>query len=165
VHGDRPDPALLDQLTPQGEHTVLHLADGARIHAGDRPAGPTLTVETEARGGADVEGVASATPVSATVRRSVLTVADVAAAGLVLVVVLAIVQARRLTRPIDELARAAQPLGGGDFSARPHRSVVLEPDAWPRRSTPAVSGSPRWSRPSGSSPAMPATSSARRSPV
>jgi HAMP domain-containing protein len=39
----------------------------------------------------------------------------VAAVGLVLAGVLATVQARRLTRPIEELARAAHRLGGGDF--------------------------------------------------
>jgi signal transduction histidine kinase len=127
--GGRPSPALLSRLTPPGDQTVLHLADGRRIQDGERPADSTLSVEIEAGAGVVVEGIAPATPVTATVRRSVLTVAGVAAVGLVLAAVLAIVQARRLTRPVDELARAAQRLGGGDFSARPPRSGVPELDA------------------------------------
>jgi signal transduction histidine kinase len=127
--GDRPSPALLDQLTPPGDQTVVHLTAGGRIPAGDRPPDPTLSVETEAGAGAVVELVAPAAPVSETVRRSILTLAAVAAVSLVLAGALATVQARRLTRPIEELARAAQRLGGGDFSARPPRSGIPELDA------------------------------------
>jgi signal transduction histidine kinase len=127
--GGRPSQALLDQLTPPGDRSVLHLADGDRIQAGDRPADPTLSVKTDAGAGAVVELVAPATPVTETVRRSVLRLVGVAAVGLALALVLATVQARRLTRPIEELARAAHRLGGGDFSARPPRSGVPELDA------------------------------------
>jgi signal transduction histidine kinase len=127
--GRRPSRALLDQLTPPGDRTVLHLADGERIEAGDPPAEPSLSVDTDAGAGAVVELIAPATPVIETVRRSILTLAAVAAVGLVLAGVLATVQARRLTRPIEELARAAHRLGGGDFSARPPRSGVPELDA------------------------------------
>ena len=76
-----------------------------------------------------MELIAPATPVIETVRRSILTLAAVAAVGLALAGVLATVQARRLTRPIEELARAAHRLGGGDFSARPPRSGIPELDA------------------------------------
>jgi signal transduction histidine kinase len=127
--GERPSRALLDQLTPPGDHTVLRLPDGTRVEAGDRPADPTLSVETEAGAGSVVELIAPATPVTDTVRRSVLMLAGIAAVGLALALVLATVQARRLTRPIDELARAAHRLGGGDFTARPPRSGVAELDA------------------------------------
>jgi HAMP domain-containing protein len=127
--GRRPSRALLDQLTPPGDRTVLHLADGERIEAGDPPAEPSLSVETDAGAGAVVELIAPATPVIETVRRSIITLAAVAAVGLALAGVLATVQARRLTRPIEELARAAHRLGGGDFSARPPRSGVPELDA------------------------------------
>ena len=127
--GERPSQALLNQLTPAGDQTVLHLADGDSIQAGDLPAEPTLSVSTDTGAGAVVELIAPATPVTETVRRSVLTLAAVAAVGLALAGVLATVQARRLTRPIEELARAAHRLGGGDFSARPPRSGVPELDA------------------------------------
>lgn len=127
--GDRPSPALLSQLTPAGDQAIVRLADGERIEAGDEPGDPTLSVETDAGAGAVVELVAPATPVIETVRRSVLTLAAAAALGLILAGVLATVQARRLTRPIEELARAAHRLGGGDLSARPPRSGVPELDA------------------------------------
>jgi signal transduction histidine kinase len=128
-NGGRPDPTLLDQLTPQGDLTILHLADGGRIPAGDRPGDPTISVETGAGAGAVVELIAPATPVTETVRRSVLALGVVAAIGLALALLLATIQARRLTRPIDELARAAHRLGAGDFSALPPRSGVAELDA------------------------------------
>jgi signal transduction histidine kinase len=127
--GRRPSQAMLDQLTPPGDQTVLRLPDGSRMEAGGRPDGSTITVDTDAGAGAVVELVAPANPVTETVRRSVLTLAGVAAAGLALALVLATIEARRLTRPIEELARAAHRLGGGDFSARPPRSGIPELDA------------------------------------
>jgi signal transduction histidine kinase len=127
--GGRPSQALLEQLTPRGDQTILHLADGSRIPAGDRPDDPIISVETGAGAGAVVELIAPATPVTETVRRSVLALGAVAAIGLALALILATVQARRLTRPIEELARAAHRLGAGDFSARPPRSGVAELDA------------------------------------
>jgi signal transduction histidine kinase len=127
--GGRPSQVLLEQLTPRGDQTILHLADGSRIPAGDRPDDPIISVETGAGAGAVVELIAPATPVKETVRRSVLALGAVAAIGLALALILATVQARRLTRPIEELARAAHRLGAGDFSARPPRSGVAELDA------------------------------------
>ena len=127
--GALPDPALLEQLTPPGDQTVVQTPDGRRIDAGERTTGPSISVETTAGAGTTVELVAPATPVIDTVRRSVLALAVVAAIGFALALVLATVQARRLTRPIEELARAAQRLGAGDFSARPPHSGIAELDA------------------------------------
>jgi signal transduction histidine kinase len=127
--GDQPEAELLEQLTPPGDQTVVHTVDGGRIQVGARTAGPSLSVVTDAGAGTTVELIAPATPVIDIVRRSILTLAAVAAVGLALALVLATVQARRLTRPIEELARAAQRLGSGDFSARPPRSGIAELDA------------------------------------
>lgn len=127
--GDEPDTELLAQLTPPGDQTVVHTVDGGRIQVGAQTTSPSLSVVTNAGAGTTVELIAPATPVTDIVRRSVLTLAAVAAVGLALALVLATVQARRLTRPIEELARAAQRLGSGDFSARPPRSGIAELDA------------------------------------
>lgn len=129
AEGGRPDTDLLEQLTPPGDRIIVNTDDGGRIEAGERTTGATLAVKTSAGAGTTVELIAPATPVTDIVRRSILTLAGVAAVGLVLAFVLATVQARRLTRPVEELARAAQRLGSGDFSARPPRSGVAELDA------------------------------------
>lgn len=129
AEGGRPDTDLLEQLTPPGDRIIVNTDDGGRIEAGERTTGATLAVKTGAGAGTTVELIAPATPVTDIVRRSILTLAGVAAVGLALAFVLATVQARRLTRPVEELARAAQRLGSGDFSARPPRSGVAELDA------------------------------------
>jgi signal transduction histidine kinase len=129
AEGQRPDALLLEQLTPPGDQTIVRTAEGDRIEAGAQTTGPSLSVETNAGADTTVELIAPATPVSDIVRRSILTLGAVAAVGLALALVLATVQARRLTRPIEELARAAQRLGAGDFSAHPPRSGIAELDA------------------------------------
>lgn len=54
----------------------------------------------------------------------------IALGAVVVAAVLAWWQARRLTRPIDELVGAARRLGGGDFSVRTHPSGINELDQW-----------------------------------
>ena len=54
----------------------------------------------------------------------------IALAALLVAALLAWWQARRLTRPIDELVLAARRLGGGDFSVRTTPSGIEELDEW-----------------------------------
>ena len=48
-------PGAVGPAHASGRRTVLHLADGGRIEAGDPPAEPSLSVETDAGAGAVVE--------------------------------------------------------------------------------------------------------------
>ncbi len=61
-------------------------------------------------------------------RRTWGVMALIAAAALLIAALLARVQARRLTRPLDELASAATRLGSGDFTVRSARSGIDELD-------------------------------------
>jgi signal transduction histidine kinase len=60
--------------------------------------------------------------------RAWLIMGALAVAALVIVVLLALRQANRLTRPIDDLVRSAERLGGGDFSVRAEASGIPELD-------------------------------------
>ena len=61
-------------------------------------------------------------------RRAWLIMGSIAFAAVIVAALLAWWQARRLTRPIDELVDTARRLGGGDFSARTGESGIDELD-------------------------------------
>lgn len=61
-------------------------------------------------------------------RRAWLVMIAIAVGAVVVASVLAWWQARRLTRPIDDLADVAGRLGGGDFAVRSHDSGITELD-------------------------------------
>ena len=126
--GHLPTTAELSRLTPRGDWVVVGL-DGARAEAGRRPGGETLAATAEITAGATVRLETSARPFDARVRRSVLVLLAVGGLGLGGAAVLAVVQARRFARPLEGLARAADRLGAGDFSAPVPRCGLAEIDA------------------------------------
>jgi signal transduction histidine kinase len=67
--------------------------------------------------------------VDAEVRHRWLLIGLLAAGAVGAAVLLALVQARRLSRPLEQLARTSTLLGEGDFSARAGRSEIEEIDA------------------------------------
>lgn len=137
---------------PPGTTTVALYSPDGRLQVGEGPAGADRPV-LEARRGEPVSRSAEAqyvvaVPVSdqgrvvgvvraATPHREVLLrtlLAWLAMAGLAVIAVLmswlvATAFARWLTRPLDELSRAAQRLGDGDFSVRPARAGLPEIDS------------------------------------
>ena len=126
--GHLPTVTELARLAPRGDWVVVRL-DGARAEAGRRPVGETLASTAEITAGATVSLETSARPFQARVRRSVLVLLAVGALGLGGAAVLAVVQARRFARPLEGLARAADRLGAGDFSASVPRCGLAEIDA------------------------------------
>jgi signal transduction histidine kinase len=127
--GRLPSVEELTPLTPQGDWIAVGL-DGTRVQAGRRPPmGGTLAATADVTAGATVRLETSIRPFDSRVRRSVLVLLAVGGVGLGGSAVLAVFQARRFARPLEGLARAADRLGAGDFSAAVPRCGLLEIDA------------------------------------
>jgi signal transduction histidine kinase len=126
--GHLPTTAELSRLTPRGDWVAVRL-DGTLADAGRRPRGETLSATAEITTGTTVRLETSAAPFEARVRRSVLVLLAVGGLGLGGAAALAVVQARRFARPLEGLARAADRLGAGDFSASVPRCGLAEIDA------------------------------------
>ena len=126
--GRLPDQAELARLTPRGDRVVVRL-DGRTVEAGRAPTTETLAATVDVADRASVRVETPVGPFDARVRRSVLLLLAVAAAGLGGAAALAAVQARRFARPLEGLARAAGRLGAGDFSAAVPRCGLAEIDA------------------------------------
>jgi signal transduction histidine kinase len=126
--GRLPAAQELERLTPRGDWVLIRL-DGARAEAGHRPPGETLAATATVGAGATVRLETSVRPYDARVRRSILVLLAVGAIGLCGAAVLAVLQARRFARPLEGLARAADRLGAGDFSAPVPRCGLTEIDA------------------------------------
>src|SRR6202022_4057653 len=63
------------------------------------------------------------------VRRAWLAMAALGAAGVGISALIGVWESRRLTRPVDRLARSATQLGQGDFSVRTQPAGIPELDA------------------------------------
>jgi signal transduction histidine kinase len=102
---------------------------GRRTTAGRPVVGRSLTTAIALPDGVSVRVTE---PVKATDERTVDAVALVASfgvAGLVAAGALALLVARRVSRPLDELAAVSRRLGAGDFSARVRHHGLAETDA------------------------------------
>jgi signal transduction histidine kinase len=127
-HGEAPSHAQLAPLVRPG-HRITVVADGRTVEAGGPIPGKAVTV----RAGTARVGIVSASAPSAEiddrVRRSWLLIAGLGIGGIGVATALAAIQARRLSRPLERVARSSARLGEGDFSARAPRSGVPEIDA------------------------------------
>lgn len=125
--GHLPTTDDLARLTPRGDRVVVRFG-GARAEAGRRRGGETLAATASTTVGATVRLETLARPFEDRVRWSVLVLLAVGGFGLAGAAVLAVVQARRFARPLEVLARAADRLGAGDFSAPVPRCGLPEID-------------------------------------
>ena len=88
------------------------------VRVGALPSSPTLSAHSGANQGTQVVVTASASEVRDRQRDAWLLIAGLVLTGTGAAAGLAVVQARRLTRPIDRLVETSAQLGSGDFSAR-----------------------------------------------
>ena len=123
------DPAQLRKLSGNDRQIIVRDRAGHRVVGGQAIHGPMLIGTVPVARGATVTVQSSAEPNERRQQLVWLIVAALSLAGIGTAVVLANVQARRLTAPLDALAVTAGRLGSGDFSARVGPSRVPEIDA------------------------------------
>jgi signal transduction histidine kinase len=127
--GERPDTALLDQQVEDGRYALLIASDGTVLEVGGKPAEDNTFKVTMA--GSRGESVVVAEPrdkVTRSVRESLLLILFVALLAVAAATLLAVWQARRLVRPLLDLAETAERLGSGDPRPRHRRYNVPELD-------------------------------------
>jgi signal transduction histidine kinase len=124
----RVSPALLRRFVPRAHHITVTTRSGRRITTG-RPIGESLRVHAGAALGGSVIAEAPIGELNARVRRAWLLIAALSLGGVLIAVGLAALQARRLARPLEAIARRSAQLGDGDFSIRAGHFGVPEIDA------------------------------------
>jgi signal transduction histidine kinase len=122
-------PALLRRFISPAHRIAVTTRSGRRITTGRPLDGEAL----RARAGAALAGsVIAEAPIgelNARVRRAWLLIAALSLGGVLTAVGLAALQARRLARPLEAIARRSAQLGDGDFSIRAGHFGVPEIDA------------------------------------
>ena len=130
LEGHRPiDPAPLRRFVRAGHGVTITVPGRSTTVIGAHVTGAALRVPSGAAQRVRVVAAAPLGELSERQRHVWLVVAALAAAGILAAVLLALVQARRLARPLERLARTSGRLGTGDFSARAAHSRVPEIDA------------------------------------
>src|SRR5581483_5851647 len=126
--GREPTVEVLAAAVPPGDHLELHTENGTVVSAGEIRAKGVVSVDVAAIGGITLRLETSDEFVRDRVRQAWLALSGLGILGLAVAAGLAGVQARRLAGPLDDLARAAERLGAGDFSATAPRSGMEEVD-------------------------------------
>src|SRR4051794_8722987 len=109
-------------------HAAVIVAGGRRIDVGRVPRGGVLSSRSGATQGVRVTVFASAGEVTQRRRQVWLLVGGLAVVGTAAAAGLAVLQARRFTRPLGQLVATSARLGAGDFSARTGRLDLPELD-------------------------------------
>jgi signal transduction histidine kinase len=123
------DAAALAHLVRKGHRVTVGVPGRGTTVVGPPIAGDALRVPSGAAQRARVVASAPMSELRERQRHVWLVVGALAAAGILAAVLLALVQGRRLARPLERLARTSSRLGTGDFSARAAHSRVPEIDA------------------------------------
>jgi signal transduction histidine kinase len=122
-------PALLRRFA-RGRHRITVTTRGGRTIATGPPlAGPVLRAHAGTALRGSVLAEASTRELDDRIHRVWLLIAALAVGGVVTATALAALQARRLARPLEAIARRSAQLGDGDFSVRAGHFGVPEIDA------------------------------------
>jgi signal transduction histidine kinase len=119
------------QLTPlvRPGHQITVTANGRTVTVGRPISGKIIAVRAGTARAGIVTAAAPSHETNDRVRRSWLLIALLGAGGIAVATALAEIQARRISRPLERVARTSAQLGDGDFSVRSVRSGVPEIDA------------------------------------
>jgi signal transduction histidine kinase len=123
------DTARLEKLVRRGHRVTIAVPGRPTTIVGAPIDGGALRVPSGASQRARVIAAAPISELNERQRHVWLVVSALSAAGILAAVLLALVQGRRLARPLERLARTSGRLGTGDFSARAAHSRVPEIDA------------------------------------
>jgi len=110
-------------------YVVVRDAQGRITRVGTRPEGRTIEAQVDTATGVHVRVIASARAADGRSVKAWLVVAGLALAGIAVAVALAVREAGRLGRPLDDLAAASRRLGAGDFSVAVPPVGIPELDA------------------------------------
>ena len=130
VEAHRPIPAaLLDRARRAGHRIVATLPGGRTVVTGPPLRGPIQTAHAGARHGGPVIAQAPAAETDGRIHRAWLLLGALGLGGVLTATALASLQARRLARPLEAIARRSAQLGDGDFSVRVGHFGIPEVDA------------------------------------
>jgi signal transduction histidine kinase len=127
--GQPVDAARLRAYIPAAHRVTVETHAGRRIVSGPPIAGEVLRAHAGAALGSTVIAEAPIAELEARVHRAWLLIAALSLGGVLTAVGLAALQARRLARPLEAIARRSAELGDGDFSIRAGHFGVPEIDA------------------------------------
>lgn len=123
------DLGRLETIVRPGHRIIVVTREGRRIVVGDRFTGAALRARAGSALGATVTAEAPTAELEHRTDRVWLLILLFGAGGVGTAVALAAVQARRLGRPLEAVARRSAQLGDGDFSVRAGHFGVPEIDA------------------------------------
>ena len=122
-------PSAVRAAARDGRYVVVRDAAGRTTRVGTLPAGRTIEANVDAAAGVHIRVVASAEEADGQAVKAWLVVAGLAIAGIGVAVVVAVREANRFGRPLDDLAAASHRLGAGDFSVHVAPAGIPEIDA------------------------------------
>ncbi len=122
-------PALLRRFIPAHHRATVTTRDGAQVTTGPSLGGAILSARSGSALEATVSAQAPITELNHRLYREWLLIAALGIAAVVTAVGLALLQARRLARPLEAIARRSEQLGDGDFSVRAGTFDIPEIDA------------------------------------
>jgi signal transduction histidine kinase len=121
--------AIVDAAARRDRYVLIRDASGRTTRVGTRPVGRAIEADITTATGVRITVVASAADADGRAVKAWLVVAALAAAGIGVAVVVAVREANRLGRPLDDLAEASLRLGAGDFSVQVAPAGIPEVDA------------------------------------
>ncbi len=122
-------PALLRRFARPAHRITITTRDGRRVSTGPPLSGEALVVRAGSSEGAAVAAAAPRGELDERIHHEWLLIAALGLGGVLIAIALAALQARRLARPLEAVARGSRRLGDGDFSVRMGHFGVPEIDA------------------------------------
>jgi signal transduction histidine kinase len=128
-HHQHISPALLAKFARRSHRIVLTPRDGAPVATRGPLSGEVLRVHAGSLREGTVVAEAPRSELDERVRNAWLLLGALSLGSVLIAVALAALQARRLARPLETIARRSEQLGDGDFSVRIGRFGIPEIDA------------------------------------